>query len=159
MKKIFFVIALAVSGMYVANAQVDGKAIGLRFGYGFEASYQHALGNANRLELDLGMNPGDGYLGISLTGIYHWVFDLSALTKGFNWYVGAGANTAQWNYREVNGVKKSSDFALGVAGQAGIEYNFEVPLQMSLDYRPILYFLPSTAGGWNSICLAIRYRF
>ncbi|MDR0560939.1 MAG: hypothetical protein LBG92_12305 [Prevotellaceae bacterium] len=156
MKKVFVVIALIVSGFYAANAQVDGNAIGLRLGYGAEISYQHALGSSNRLELDLGIDFGNGYLGTGLSGIYQWVFDLSSLSKGFNWYIGPGASLAFWSYKGTNG---GSDFALGVAGQIGIEYNFDFPLQLSLDYRPVLRFLPSTGGGWNGICAGIRYKF
>ncbi|MDR0547631.1 MAG: hypothetical protein LBG77_08680 [Dysgonamonadaceae bacterium] len=160
MRKILLVMVLAVSGMFAANAQVDGNAIGLRLGYGAEISYQHALGDANRLELDLGTSIGSGYFGAGLTGAYHWVFDLSTLSKGFNWYVGPGAHFALWNYKAVGSIEGRTDFALGIAGQIGIEYNLEnIPLQLSLDYRPVFYFLPSTGGGWDSICFGVRYKF
>jgi hypothetical protein len=159
MKKIILVMVLAVSGVFAVNAQVDGNAIGLRLGYGGEISYQHALGSSNRLELDLGTSIGSDYFGGALAGIYHWVFDLSALSNGFNWYVGPGAQLGYWSYKEVAGVKPESELALGIAGQIGIEYNFDIPLQLSLDYRPIFYFLPSSGGGWSSICLGVRYKF
>ena len=156
MKKSFLVMMLAIAGIWSASAQVDGNAIGVRLGWGGDISYQHALGNSNRLELDLKLSLGDNLLDMGLVGIYHWVFDLSDLAKGFNWYVGPGASASFWSYKDAN-VK--SAFALGVVGQIGIEYNFDIPLQLSLDYRPIFYVLPSTGGGWSDICLGVRYKF
>ncbi|GHU69114.1 hypothetical protein FACS189413_07430 [Bacteroidia bacterium] len=147
MKKIFLVMVLAVSGVFAVNAQVDGNAIGLRLGYGGEISYQHALGSSNRLELDLGTYWHD-IEGANLTGVYQWVWDLSALSKGFNWYAGAGAYLGYF-----------SEFGIGVAGQVGIEYNFDFPLQLSLDYRPALSIIPAVHFGSSDICLGVRYKF
>ncbi|MDO9154600.1 MAG: hypothetical protein Q7U47_13010 [Paludibacter sp.] len=145
MKKIIVTLALLVSIACAMNAQVDGKAIGLRFGYGAELSYQHPLGNANRLELDLGLSNW----GIALNGIYQWVWDLSALSDGFNWYAGAGAAVGfHQNF-----------FGVGILGQVGIEYNFNIPLQLSLDYRPGIYVLPGFHSSYDGICLGVRYRF
>jgi len=156
MKKSFLVMMLAIAGIWSASAQVDGNAIGLRLGWGGEISYQHALGSANRLEMDLGLSLGSEHFAMGLTGIYQWVFDLSALAKGFNWYVGPGATAAFWSYKDDN-IK--SAFALGVVGQIGIEYNFDIPLQLSLDYRPAFLILPSTGFGWSDVALGIRYKF
>lgn len=150
MKKIIFTIALLASFMCAANAQVNGNAIGVRFGYGGEISYQHALGNANRLEFDLGASHwGDNVWGINVTAIYQRVWDLSDLSNGFNWYAGVGGSAGL----------VSSNLGLGVVGQVGLEYNFNIPLQLSLDYRPILYILPNVAGGYDGICLGVRYKF
>ncbi|MDD3077705.1 MAG: hypothetical protein PHH37_01205 [Paludibacter sp.] len=149
MKKILFSTLFLAMLFLNANAQVDGKAIGLRFGgfsgVGAEVSYQHPLGNANRLEADLGLSNW----GVGLTGVYQWVWDLSALSDGFNWYAGVGGTLGL----------SDSNFGLGVVGQVGIEYNFNIPLQLSLDYRPTIYVLPSVAGGYDGICLSVRYKF
>jgi hypothetical protein len=46
------------------------------------------------------------------------------------------------------------------AGQIGLEYNFNIPLQLSLDYRPGFYLVPAGHGGaWEGAALGIRYRF
>lgn len=148
-KKFILSLALAVSLVGALNAQSIGKAIGVRFGYGGELSYQQPLGNANRLELDLGLNR----YGFGLNGVYQWVWDLSSLSDGFNWYAGIGAGVGSYNY--------SSGYPLnvGLLGQIGIEYNFNIPLQLSLDYRPGFYFLHGFYGNYDGICLAARYRF
>lgn len=154
MKKLIFTVALILSIVSAANAQVNGKAIGLRFGgvsgYGAEISYQHPLGNANRLEVDLGLN----HYGFGLNGVYQWVWDLSALAPGFNWYAGVGGGLGAYNYNNTN-----SAFGIGVLGQVGIEYNFTIPLQLSFDYRPGIYIIPSVYGAYDGICFSARYRF
>lgn len=59
MKKVVMVIGLIVGVGFQSQAQsISEHALGLRFGgnngYGAEVSYQHALGENNRLEIDLG---------------------------------------------------------------------------------------------------------
>ena len=138
-----------------AYGQVNGKAIGVRASYGAELSYQHPFSQANRLEADLGFYYDHGF---NLAGIYQWVFDLSELATGFNWYVGLGPQIGSWDYH-YNG-KDYDGLALGIAGQIGIEYNFDIPLQLSLDYRPGWYILPNSYGGaWEGVALGIRYKF
>lgn len=158
MKKMFIVAALVIGFAGFASAQVDGKAIGVRFGglsgYGGEISYQHPLGSSNRLEADLGWN----YYGIGLAAVYQWVWDLSALADGFNWYAGVGGGLGLYDYAYLGGTRNSA-FNLGVAGQVGIEYNFNIPIQVSLDYRPVFYLLNSGHFSSDAVALSVRYKF
>lgn len=156
MKKIILTLALVLSMFGAVNAQVEGKAIGLRFGGVGELSYQHPLGDTHRAELDLGF----GAWRFGVTGIYHWVWDLSTVADGLNWYAGPGAAvglTYGSGWLGGNGVY------VGIAGQVGIEYNFDtLPLQLSLDYRPTIFVVkPSwmSFGSYDGICLAARYKF
>jgi hypothetical protein len=159
MKKVILMLSILLSLTNVLNAQVENKAIGLRlgsgFGYGAEISYQQPLSKINRLELDLGLNSW----GFGLNGIYHWVWDLSALADGFNWYAGFGAGIGSYNFGYVGNPNGSSNFSIGAVGQVGIEYKFEVPLTLSLDYRPGMYFLNGFNSSIDGICIAGRYRF
>ena len=151
MKKIILTLALFAGMISAANAQVDGKAIGLRFGAGTEISYQHPMGDANRLELDLGYG---SWSVLGVTGVYHWVKDLSSITDGLNWYIGPGVSLG---YNSV-----WSGLNVGIAGQIGAEYTFNFPLQLSLDYRPTIYvFKPSGSpfGAYDGVCLSARYKF
>ncbi len=154
MKKIIlsFVLVFILAG--TASAQVNGKTIGLRFGgfngYGGEISYQQPLSSANRMELDLGLN----YYGFGLSGVYQWVWDLSSLADGFDWYAGLGGSLGSYNRYYSN-----SPFNVGVLGQIGIEYNFNIPLQLSLDYRPGIYLLNGFYPSYDGICFAARFRF
>ena len=56
------------------NAQnFSENAIGLRLGdndgFGTEVSYQRAISDNNRIEIDLGWRSGDGFDGFQLTGL------------------------------------------------------------------------------------------
>lgn len=147
-----------------AEAQtISDNAIGLRFGggdgVGAEVSYQRALGtNNNRLELDLGWRNNSDYDAFKLTGLYQWVWNIDG---GFNWYAGLGGG--------ILGVDANSEFRdeddgtyLFLAGDVGIEYNFDIPLLISLDVRPEFGFF-SDNNVLNEftpdIALGVRYQF
>lgn len=153
MKRIILSLALVMSIYGTLSAQANGKAIGVRGGFGGEISFQSALSGNNRFELDLGLNSWDnnsGYAGFGLTGIYQWVWDLDQLAPGFKWYLGVGPQLGSW----------SSGLALAAVGQIGLEYNFRIPIQLSLDYRPSWYILPNSYGGaWGGTAFSIRYCF
>ena len=153
-KKVLLIVGLVFLSI-AGNAQVEPHAIGLRlgggnYGSGFEISYQHGLGDANRLEFDLGLNSNNGASYMSLAGIYQWVWNIDG---GFNWYAGPGAQL----------LLVSNNAAIGVGGQIGVEYNFnpdvDVPIQIGLDTRPMLNFSSGNSDfGWG-IALSIRYTF
>ena len=159
MKKMFLTIAFIAVITGALSAQADNKAIGLRlgsgFGYGAEISYQQPLSKSNRLEVDLGLNSW----GFGLNGVYQWVWDLSDLADGFNWYAGVGGGIGTYNINYGTDRNANSDFSIGVLGQVGSEYKFEIPLTLSLDYRPGIYVVPTFNGTYDGICLGARYRF
>ncbi|REH54748.1 hypothetical protein C7448_102273 [Tenacibaculum gallaicum] len=156
MKKIFLFIGFLTISFFTANAQdISNNAIGLRLGdndgFGAEITYQRRLSDANRLEIDLGLRNGSNYDGFKATGLYQWVWQLE---NRFNWYAGAGGGLGHWNINNAG-----SDTFIFAAGVVGIEYNFDIPLMLSLDYRPEIGF-GDTYDGFNSdFGLSIRYQF
>lgn len=153
MKKLFIAL-VAVFTLGTANAQIQdlGARIGGGEGFGTEVSAMWGMGG-NRLETDLGWHSDDGVDEFNVSGIYQWLGDLGS---GFNWFAGFGARVAIWS------AAGSSDFALAVAGQAGIEYNFDaVPIQLTLDIRPCFWLIKpgDPTFHWGDIALGIRYRF
>jgi hypothetical protein len=148
MKKIFLIVLLLAGMAGAVSAQVEGKALGVRFGNAGEISYQHPLSGATRLEFDLGFGSWK-HGGMYLTGIHHWVKDLSELQEGFNWYYGIGGAAG------IN----TNLLSAAVVGNIGIEYNFDFPLQLSLDWRPGLYVVPAVVLGWDGVALSARWRF
>ncbi len=133
-----------------------GVRIGDNDGFGVEASYQLGLSSTNRLELDLGWRSEDAFTAIKLAGIYQWVFNLD---KGFNWYVGPGGGVGFVDFDDDILGRDSSDSYFFIAGDIGIEYNFDIPLLISLDVRPEIGF-----GDFNDdldldIALGVRYQF
>jgi len=150
MKKLIITLALIVSFIGAMNAQVAGTTLGVRFANQFnggEISFQAPLGNINRLELDLGLTHWDGNEnGFQLTGIYQWVFGIPR-ASGLNFYAGLGASAGTY----------TQNLGLGIVGQLGLEYNFSIPLQISLDWRPTIFNSYYTYYGGNG--LSIRYIF
>ena len=66
MKK-FFLVAAMVLG-FAAAASAQPRAIGAKFGWGLDLSYQHSFGT-NFLEADLGLN---NFNAIDLFGVYNF---------------------------------------------------------------------------------------
>ena len=144
MKKTLILIAALLSFAVVASAQ--SRAIGIRAGYGGELSYQHSLGN-NFAEFDLGWFAN----GFDVVGIYDFII---AGTGEVNLYAGPGAQVGFYNYEGGQAMN------VGVAGQLGVEWNFPaVPLSLSLDWRPVFFFLNNGGFGYDSVGLGLRYRF
>ncbi|MBF2708453.1 outer membrane protein [Flavobacterium soyangense] len=169
MKKIILTTVMLIGLAFTTQAQdISKNAIGLRLGdndgFGAEVSYQRGLSNSNRLELDLGWRNrnnyhNNGYYGkdnaLKLSGLYQWVWNID---EGFNWYAGVGGGFGSYN-SDYNGVNDNGVFAFA-AGDVGIEYNFDFPLQLSLDFRPELGGNGYYDNGYSSdIALGVRYRF
>ncbi len=167
MKKALVIFGIIIT---IATTSLAQRAIGLRFGtqlassIGAELSYQQPLNN-NRLEIDFGAAGGfsigsDDYnsFSLSLTAAYQWKFNI---VSGINWYIGPAASGGLYF---VHYDKTFEGPTLGLGGQLGIEYDFSakgVPLQVSLDTRPMFNLLsPQEARGYNvSACLSLRYTF
>jgi hypothetical protein len=169
MKKIILVASLIIGLSFSAQAQNTSKnALGLRLGdndgFGGELSYQRKLSDNNRLELDLGWRNSNNVDAVKLVGLYQWVWNIDG---GFNWYAGLGGGVGTWSYDDkyynnnFNNADDSGAYAL-LAGDIGIEYNFDFPIQLSLDFRPEMYF-NSDSFRENSfgpdIALGVRFRF
>ncbi len=159
--KILFISAVMLVGLaFSANAQeISKNALGLRLGdndgFGGEISYQRGLGGNNRLELDLGWRNTKNYDAFKLVGLYQWVWNIEG---GFNWYAGVGGGLGSYS---VDGPGDNSGTYFLGAGNLGIEYNFDIPLMLSLDIRPELYFGDEFRDDnfGPDIALGIRYQF
>ena len=171
MKKIILSAVMVVALAFTAQAQeISKNAIGLRFGsnggFGTEISYQRALSSNNRLEVDLGWRNRKDYNNdnyddnaIKLTALYQWVWNIDG---GFNWYAGIGGGVGSYNrdYYDDNRIYDNNVFAFA-AGNIGIEYNFDIPLLISLDFRPEF---GRSNGYYNNnygsdVAVALRYQF
>lgn len=140
--------------------EISKNALGLRLGdndgFGGEISYQRGLSDNNRLELDLGWRNSRNVDAFKLTGLYQWVWNIDG---GFNWYAGVGGGVGSWS---VDNTDNDGTFAF-VAGDLGIEYGFdEVPILLSLDIRPELYFNSDDFRNDSfgpDIALGIKFQF
>ena len=153
MKKALLLSIALIGFAFTMNAQyIASNAIGLRLGdsdgFGAEISYQTRVRDTNRLEFGLGWSDNNNITAIRIIGLYQWVWKLDG---SFNWYVGAGAGVAD----------KINTFAF-IAGNIGIEYDFEIPLLISLDFRPEIDFGDNTLNNDIldfDIALGLRYQF
>lgn len=151
MKKILLLAVMAVASISLAVAQP--RAIGGRLGYGVEFSYEHGFGESNKLTLDAGF-PGLFLNGIGVEGVvtYDWInpfgADFSKVwdKKGeWNWYMGVGAGLGgylnldrSFAYEGYTAHHWSNNLFVGAAGRIGVEYNFWFPLQLAVDWRPLI---------------------
>lgn len=193
MMKKMFVAAIMVMACVAVMAQP--RAIGLRGGLGAGISYEHQLGQ-NMLSVDaafLAVPARDFTPGLEGVVTYDWINPFGTAVpwnkRGeWNWYMGVGAGVGAFLsshivsapdggqvVRDVN-----NNVFIGVAGRIGIEYDFWFPLQLSLDWRPLVgpgfnLYTQNTAGVvtdshmsmyYNTaglvvggIALGIRYKF
>ena len=154
MKKLLMLLLL-IGASSVSAQRISKNAIGLRIGdndgFGGEISYQRHLGADNRLEFDLGWRNSNDVDAFKLVGLYQWV---KPLDGNFNWFIGAGAGIGSFDAGENDGT------FLVLAGDIGIEYNFDIPLLISLDMRPELGFNDNYSDDLDlDIALGIRYQF
>jgi len=162
MKKVIVSAVLIVGAVLSSQAQdISKNSIGLRLGdndgFGAEISYQRRLTPINRLEFDLGWRNSDEVDAIKLAGMYQWVWNID---KGLNWYAGAGGGIGSWSYSN-EGESNDGTFVF-ISGNLGIEYQFDFPLQLTLDVRPEIYLLSGDYRETNfgpDLALGIRYRF
>lgn len=152
MKK-FFIAAALVLGFAVA-VSAQPRAIGLRLGWGAEASYQHTVYNEDFVEVDLGLCTFDG---LNASAVYNFMIAQPAWTDRGDWgfYAGPGLAVGMGGL-----TTESAYFNLGVAGQVGLEYTFWFPLQLSFDIRPVLGFGFNYGFHWSVMpAIGVRYRF
>lgn len=164
MKKGLLLIAiLAFVGAATVGAQP--RAVGVNIGYGFDISYQHALGEANMIDVSLNLPL---FSGIGVTATYDWINPFGTaipwnLAGQWNWYMGVGAGAGayhlfnRWIY---------TSWYVGAVGHIGIEYCFNFPLQLSLDWRPNIgiegwgsHVGFNPYGLYSGISLGVRYLF
>ncbi len=157
MKKLVLAVLTLSFSVVALSQRISRNALGLRIGdsdgFGTEISYQRGLSDNNRLEANLGWRSGDEFDGFKLTGVYQWVWNLDG---NFNWYAGVGGGVGSYDFDPP--INDSETFFF-VAGNVGIEYDFDIPLLLSLDFRPEFGF-----GDFNDdldfdIALGIRYQF
>lgn len=160
MKRFIIILSLILGISAVSMAQP--RAAGLRIGAtGLDASYQHSLNWNTFVQGDMGLDFGSGAdagAGFRMAATYNMVWARPAWTDQGTWAIYAGPGLAlgyvgdRVIYRaEALKIKtRSHGFMLGIAAQAGLEYNFEFPLQLSVDIRPYFGFHIAEGRDINS---------
>jgi hypothetical protein len=153
---------LFFGGAIMQAQEISNHALGLRLGdsdgFGAEISYQKSIGRYNRAEVNLGWRDSRNFDAFKLAGLYQWV---RPIEDRFNWYYGVGGGIGSVDFSNIPGVDDGGAFVFA-AGDIGIEYNFDIPLLISLDFRPELGILGYDGFSDNfdfDIGLGIRYQF
>lgn len=155
MRTYIFILLLMLNSIFVFGQVNSENAIGIRFGenngFGAEISYQTRISDMNRIEANLGFRNNAW----KATGLYQWVWNIDS---GLNWYAGFGAGIGSWTSK--NDALTNDGLFINVDGDVGIEYIFDIPLQVSLDFRPEFGLVGNYGDGTDfDIALGIRYLF
>ncbi|WP_200979094.1 outer membrane insertion C- signal [Echinicola sp. 20G] len=141
MKKLLLVFSFLVM-CYGLQAQ----ELGIRFGDGYNnvaIDGVFTLGQFSRVHADV--NFGNG---VGVEALWDFLYRPLADVDGLHWYVGAGP--ALWI---------DDPFYFGAAGEIGVEYHFDFPLAIGVDWRPILWIIEDTDFRADSFGINIRYVF
>ena len=141
MKKLLFVFAfcLLISGS--VSAQSNWEA-GVRFGNNFSVDLTIPLAASPRLHTAVYFDR------FGVGGYFDWMFALSDGPTGLKFYPGVGPEFFFEN-----------DFDFNIAGDFGVEYSFDFPLTIGLDWRPhfkVTNSMKFSSGNWGFIA---RFRF
>ena len=140
MKKtlVLMVVAILASSTLCAQARALG---GRSFYIGEAVSYQHQLTEKTMLEAELGLSLSS--VGVEAVVTHDWLFPITSWQKRgtWNWYAGVGLGAGAYLF---------SNTTIGVAGRIGIEYNFWFPMQISIDYRPLI------GPAWNGVTVSFN---
>jgi hypothetical protein len=156
MKKIILTLTLVLFISVFVSAQDYNTGVGLRLGFSNGLTVKHFLSQRSAVEGLLATR----WRGFDITGLYevhNQAFDVERL----NWYFGGGGHVGFWNGDNTNWGDRGTNYTIvGIDGILGIEYNFrEVPINLSLDWKPA-FNLTGYTGFWgDGGALSIRYIF
>lgn len=143
--KVLFVTAVLVSAIYISS---NAQEVGIRFGGtnthgGAAIDAVFSVGQFSRVHADLGFYKG----GMGVDAVWDFLYKPLG-DEAFNWYLGVGPSTYIGN-----------DFWLGVSGEIGLEYRFNAPIALGLDWRPTFWVVKNTEFGAGSFGINVRYVF
>ncbi|MFI5236606.1 MAG: outer membrane insertion C- signal [Ignavibacteriales bacterium] len=127
--KTFLLTVLVLLGLSQLS---QAQEVGIRFGDAFGGHYAV---DARFSGLHADVSFGDG---VGLEVLWDLLYQ-GLGEKGFDWYVGAGLSA----YLD-------DPFLLGISGEVGLEYHFDFPLALGVDWRPTFIVIDYTEfeGGW-----------
>ena len=149
LKIILFATVLSIA-VNDSKAQSNWEA-GIRFGEDFAIDATIPLSAKPRLHVAayFGNNSIDNlHSDFGLAGYFDWMFSLEGGPTGLKFYPGVGPE-----------FYFGGNFNVGVAGDFGVEYSFDFPLTIGLDWRPGIMFtndIDFHASNWG---LTARFRF
>ncbi len=121
MKKFLLaIVVLTIMSAIEVSAQSNFEA-GLRFGNNFSAEATIPISKTPRL------HPAIYFDEFALATYFDWMFKLQGTPNGFKFYPGVGPE-----------LYLADEVEIGLAGNFGVEYEFDFPLTVGFDWRPSL---------------------
>jgi hypothetical protein len=142
MYKFIFTVLFLIGISQITQAQEVGVRFGDAFGGHYAVDAVFAMGSFSRIHADVSF----GNDGVGVEALYD--FYTQPLGSGFDWYIGAGPSAYL-----------GDPFLLGVTGEIGLEYHFDIPLAIGADWRPTFIIIEETdfEAGWFGF--NVRYVF
>ncbi len=155
--KRFLIVLCSLFFSHLAYSQNYPNAIGLRLGgtgnsNNAEISYQKAISDITRWEVDLGISRHDGFNNTYVAAIHQW--NWSVYENEVFWFAGVGGATGVKSYESG-----SNQFTVSAGAQLGIEYDLDkqgIPLLVSLDTRPMIDLIGNSELNIG-LALGVRY--
>lgn len=159
MKKCVLFLSLSILFLFtapIAKAQYR-NAVGLRLWYYPGITYKHHISDPGALEFIFDLRWG----GLIITGLYEHHFPLGP--ENLNVYVGGGVHLGFYDYYSRWGYRwgpYDGGVFMGLDGIVGLEYTLPtVPLNFSLDYKPMFSFIGYRGFWGDGGALSVRYTF
>jgi len=156
MKKLIFILLIALFLGLKSNAQDYNTGIGLRGGWGSGLTIKHFI-HGNRAVEGIFDSRWHGFSVTGLYEVHHQAFDVNRL----NFYYGIGAHIGFWDGRYYWDYNNDRNYTvIGIDGILGLEYNFEeIPFNIGIDWKPA-FNLTDSSGFWgDGGAISIRYIF
>jgi hypothetical protein len=158
MKKIVLTSIIVFCLLWAGNAQDYKTGIGLRGGFESGLTIKHFTSQKSAYEFILSSR----WRGFNITGLYEF-HNQAFSTDRLKWFIGFGGHIGFWNGDYTHnywGTRGKSYTVVGLDGILGLEYSFtEVPVSLSLDWKPAFNFI-GYSGIWaDGGALSIRYIF
>ena len=149
MTKTILLVAFLLAMITFSKAQNYKTAVGVRLGPNTAAvtggfTVKHFTNENTALEGIIGVNNGLG-----ICGLYEKHFNIEAVNN-LQWFAGFGGYVA---------VNNNNTF-IGGAGIVGLDYKFEeIPLNISLDWKPELNIISTVNFQSSGVGLSARFTF
>lgn len=146
-KVIITAAVILLFGMGKLTAQPYNHSVGIRAGYSSGISYKgFMLHRMSAFEVDFMYNRH----GLNLAALYEYHLEPFQKNSRTFLYLGGGVFGGDWE----------DEFSIGLAAVAGLEYTLrDLPLNFSVDWKPMLNLYAVLEPDFLDFGLSIRYRF
>lgn len=170
MKKLLFVLSICILALVVfpEQAQAQGQrgsdyqtSAGLRLSPFYGASVKHFIQGSHALEGIL----HSSWDALKITGLYE-IHQPLLDEPGLRYYYGGGAHLGftgpRYVGRRLDGYDRGTYGLVGIDGIIGAEYTIQdpdIPLNISLDWKPTFDFAPTPWFHGSELAITVRYIF